>query len=518
MTASGLSISIHDLVEENAMLREEVRVARRASDITARLVVEQFAKIEDILQRLEEKADAERKLGNQLSEKLRESEVRESELARDRKRLEGMQIVAINMMEDIAAARATAESATHAKSEFLANMSHEIRTPMTAILGFADLLDERLSSWESLPTSDDCARRDELVEHIETIRRNAGHLLTIINGILDLSKIEAGKIELERTCCSPIQVVGEVRSLMRVRADGKHITFTTEFVGRIPTTIHSDATRLKQILINLIGNAIKFTDTGEVRLVTRLLTDGNEPMLQFEVIDTGIGMTPQELERLFQPFSQADTSTTRRFGGTGLGLTISKRLATLMGGDIDVNSEPGKGSCFRVSVTTGSLDGVELLDEPDDAMTVQPDQPDHKPVAASRLDCRILVAEDGPDNQRLISALLRKLGADVTLADNGQVAVDAALAAVREGHAFDVILMDMQMPVLDGYNATRMLRERHYTGPIVALTAHAMSQDRQRCIDAGCDDYATKPIVRDKLVETLQRQLSAHRDATAHPA
>jgi len=406
-----------------------------------------------------------------------------------------------------------AETANKAKSEFLANMSHEIRTPMTAILGFAEsLLDPELSQSEQLDT-------------IHTIRRNGEYLLRIINDILDLSKIEAGRLDVENTRCSPLRLVAEAQSLMQVRADTKGLSLEIGSDGAIPETIRTDPTRLRQILVNLLGNAIKFTESGGVRLVTRFVSDaegdqgGNAkaPRMQFDVVDTGSGMTERQVAGLFQPFTQADTSTTRRSGGTGLGLAISKRFAEMLGGDITVvETQEGIGTRFRVTVTTGSLDGVRMLEHPMSATVVATDA-DRTAGSSDQSDlhgCRILLAEDGPDNQQIIALILKKAGADVTVVENGKLAAEAALEARDKGQPFDVILMDMQMPVTDGYQATTLLRQKGYTGPIIALTAHAMEGDQEKCINAGCDEYASKPIYRKKLIEMI-RVHTSHAASTA---
>ncbi len=393
-----------------------------------------------------------------------------------------------------------AEAASRAKSEFLANMSHEIRTPMTAILGFADVL----------RTEGDLSLAPELrIGAIDAINRNAEHLLSIINNILDLSKIEAGKMSIEGIPCSPCRIVAEVVSLMRVRAEGKALSLDVEYSGPIPEVIRTDPTRLRQILINLIGNAIKFTRQGGVRLEIRF-SNGTGSNMEFDVVDTGIGVAKELVGSLFQPFSQADASTTRVFGGTGLGLTISRRFAKLLGGDITiVETCPGVGTRFRVTIATGPLDGVTWIDDPAVATVISGTSERRSVDAHERVlrDRRVLLAEDGPDNQRLIAHVLKVAGADVTVAENGQVAVDAALRARDEGKPFDVILMDIQMPVMDGYEATALLRRRGYSGSVIALTAHAMASDRQRCLDAGCDDYATKPIDRVTLVEVIRASL-----------
>ena len=396
------------------------------------------------------------------------------------------------IQEELEAALQMAEEVNISKSDFLANMSHEIRTPMTAILGYADLLCE--------PE----LRSEHMMEYVNTIRTNGKHLLTIINDILDISKIEAGKMDIESIECSIIQVSHEVASLVGARARGKNLNFDLKFVGEVPEVIQSDPTRLRQILINLVGNAIKFTEIGSVEIVVKYIEDeGGVGFVEFKVIDTGIGLTEEQIGNLFQAFSQADTSTTRKFGGTGLGLSISKKLAIMLGGDIRIESEVGVGSSFIVTTLTGDLTGVKFIKDTDNY---------HKEVDkievkrfANQLRGKILLAEDGPDNQRLISHHLKKAGADVMIVENGKLAFDAALSAVRSGEAFDVILMDMQMPVMDGYTAVRELRRQGYRGQIVALTANAMSSDRAKCLEAGCNDYATKPIDSVVLIEAVSQ-------------
>ncbi len=390
-----------------------------------------------------------------------------------------------------------AEAANQAKSEFLANMSHEIRTPMTAILGFSEVLLGNLDDEGNL-------------EAAATIKRNGEYLLHLINDILDLSKIEAGKYEIESSGCSPVKLINDVMALMRVRADAKNLPLSVEYASPLPEVIHTDPTRLRQILINLIGNAVKFTEVGEIRLVISLSDAADErPCLRFDVIDTGVGIAAEQIPNLFDPFTQADSSTSRKFGGTGLGLAISKRLAEMLGGDIAVSSRPGRGSTFSLTIDTGPLDDIRLVDQD----RVANHDSIEKTGAATAKDisldgCQILLAEDGPDNQRLVSFVLTKAGAEVSLAENGQIAVEMVLEADREGCPFDLVLMDMQMPILDGYEATHQLRQSGCKIPIIALTANTMAGDREKCLAAGCDDFASKPIDRTQLFETIQRQLA----------
>jgi signal transduction histidine kinase/ActR/RegA family two-component response regulator len=388
------------------------------------------------------------------------------------------------------------EAANRAKSTFLANMSHEIRSPLTAIMGYADLL---LNDATAPLTA-------EHRSWLETIGRNGEHLLNIVNDILDLSKVETGRMVAEVMPFSPRHLLSEVEALMQGRAAAKGVAFQVHFDSLLPETIHSDPTRLRQILINLIGNAIKFTLQGEVTLrVACPSPEADYPWLQMEVSDTGIGISDEQLRRLFQPFAQAEASTARQFGGTGLGLAISKSLANLLGGDITATSTPGSGSQFLLTIATGSLQGVRLMSA--DL------EPPPSPVAKSPRNIpdnllagvHILLAEDGPDNQRLLRMLLRRAGAEVTVVENGQQALDLMLVADSEQAPFDLLLTDVQMPLVDGFELTTRLRDRGVTLPIVALTAHAMVGDREKCLQAGCNDYATKPVDKWSLLEVIHR-------------
>jgi PAS domain S-box-containing protein len=393
-----------------------------------------------------------------------------------------------------------AESATRSKSEFLASMSHEIRTPMTAILGFAEVL----AGTAVTPEQDDA---------IQTIQRNGEHLLALINEILDLSKIEAGKLSIEKIPVDPVALVEEVVGLMRLRAELKHLPLELEFGGPIPVTVLTDPTRLRQILVNLLGNAIKFTDVGRVRVRVEMSSSaGASPTIEFQVADSGLGMTEQQMVGLFQPFHQADASTTRQYGGTGLGLAISRRLAEMLGGGLVASSSPDSGSTFTLTIATGPLDNVTMRQcESNGVAKISSPRSDASDVPTS-LGCRVLLAEDGPDNQRLICHLLKKAGAAVEVVENGRDAMERVLTTRRgamgdvideESSEFDIIVMDMQMPVVDGYAATRELRAKGYSRPIIALTAHAMKDDEQKCLEAGCDAYLSKPVNRQTLISVV---------------
>ena len=295
-----------------------------------------------------------------------------------------------------------AQAATEAKSNFLANMSHEIRTPMTAILGFTDVLAGNLAG----------SGQEESREAVAIIKKNGEYLLTLLNDILDLSKIEAGKLDVQRVPCSPCQLVADVASLMRVRAEAKGLGLNVEFSGPMPETIVTDPVRLRQILVNLVGNAVKFTEVGEVRLKAGMAADdGNQQTLRIDVIDTGIGLPTEQIDRLFQPFSQADAGTNRKVGGTGLGLAISKRLANILGGDILARSAPGEGSTFSLLIAAGSMREVRMVEQPAEAVSRSRREAEQPCLPQVRLACRILLAEDGPDNKRLLTFLLKKAGA-----------------------------------------------------------------------------------------------------------
>lgn len=407
-------------------------------------------------------------------------------------------IRALQLLREQKTLRKEAEAASQSKSAFLANMSHEIRTPMTAILGYTEILQLEAKSHQ-MP--------ELFMDSLDTIKRNGGHLTEIINDILDLSKIEAGKFEIESISCCPQKIVKEVMELVQVRAEAKGLKLEARFEFPLPAKIKSDPTRIRQILINLIGNAIKFTEVGTIYLETSLLqNEGQEPLVQFSIIDPGIGMTEAQMSNLFRPFTQADSSTSRKYGGTGLGLTICKRLAGILGGDIQVSSELNQGSKFSATIGTGCLDGVELIENLQqnalDEVQIQESKPreisDHNESLLKGL--KILLAEDGPDNQKLITFILKKSGAEVTVAENGEVAYQKVN---KSGKLFDVILMDMQMPIMDGYEATQKIREDGYSGPIISLTANAMEGDREKCISVGCNDHVTKPIDRRKLVSMI---------------
>jgi len=387
--------------------------------------------------------------------------------------------------EEMTKAKQIAEQANIEKSSFLANMSHEIRTPLTAIIGFAD----------NLQTSN--FNEEQRKKWTGSIVRNSTHLHQIINDILDLSKIEAGQLEVEKTNISPSQILNELDSIVGSQTRDKGLIFNIEYQFPYPKTILSDPTRLKQILINLCGNALKFTTEGGITIKT--YCDNSKHQLIFEVIDTGIGMSSEQTEKIFQPFSQADSSTTREYGGTGLGLTISRQLTEKLGGVIQCHSQVNVGSSFIVSINTGPLSVIEFSSE---LSQLHNNKNQSHTEEYKLLKGHVLLAEDNTDNQNLIEMYVNKFGLDIDFANNGQIAVEKVTQ-----EKYDLVLMDMQMPVMGGLEAIGFLRQMGCTLPIIALTANAMTSDKDKCLKAGADDYATKPINVDNFYHVLANYL-----------
>jgi signal transduction histidine kinase/ActR/RegA family two-component response regulator len=393
-------------------------------------------------------------------------------------------------------AQRQAHKLAQAKSEFLAKMSHEIRTPLNGVIAAADLMAATQLN-------------DEQHELLDTLRLSAKTLLGIINDILDFSKIEAGRMVLETLPFTPTVLVEEVVSIMAPAAHSKGLTVRTELSSSLPHSVAGDPLRLRQILLNFVGNAIKFTACGEVVIRAMRLKkgEGQSAWLRFEVQDTGVGIPPEKQAGIFDAFTQADSSVTRQYGGTGLGLAICKRLVELMGGQIGVYSQPGQGSCFWFEVP------LPVIQENAPEETTA--QPSGSALNSHELDgVRVLLVEDNPVNQKVAIRMLQKLGCVVELAENGQQALEKL-----ERASYDIVLMDMQMPVMDGLTATRLLRQREQqTGHhqvVIALTANAMQTDRELCLDAGMDDYLSKPLTLDALQVMLLRWVAQHKQRAA---
>ncbi len=387
-----------------------------------------------------------------------------------------------------------AEHATAQNAAFLTKIGQEIRTPMTAILGFADVLDVY---------GDRAKAPLHRLESIDTIKRHSECLLSMVNDLLDLANASGGTLDIARRRCSVLDVVRDAISLVSSDAARKHLPLKAVFDGPIPESVHTDPDRLRQIILNFLSNAIKYTDRGNVSIsVSTLQSDVDGPRMRFQVTDTGIGIASKEQKDIFQPFSHL--SPGRKYGHTGLGLSVSKQIAELLGGTISVSSELGHGSSFTLTIAAGALEGVRMFGNvtKEDLTGASSLFPLSSPSDA--LNCRVLLAEDSPDTQRLLDFMLSKQGADVVVADNGEVAAKLAMAARDEQRPFDVILMDIDMPIMDGNVAVATLREAGYDLPVIALTARSSETDRRGCLDAGFDAFVSKPVFHKQLIELVR--------------
>lgn len=453
----------------------------------------------------------------------------------------------IKLLEELRVARQTAEKANATKSEFLANMSHEMRTPLTAILGFAGLL------------SDLCSNSPDQIVHDEYIHTivNAGqHLLGIINNLLDLSKIESGKLDYDPSDTNLRTFIEDIHALLKPLANAKGIELQLRFTGPLPELIHCDALRWRQIVVNIVGNAIKFTDVGKVTIDVYRMHSETEDSILIDVSDTGIGMTPEQVSRIFDDFCQADASIHRNYGGTGLGLSISHKLASLMYGRLSLErTEINKGSTFRIqmpisaiakslgirptrlqpnnSANSPKIESANASPCPRLANAAKPSPSDgplrttapnvvplgerqrmlndvrnNEPTSPRQqrlLGKRILLAEDGIDNQKLITIYLRKAGAEVDVVENGVVAMEKL---ENNHHEYDLVLTDIEMPQMNGYELASTLRDKGFQRPIIATTAYVLEADRKKCLEAGCDAHVSKPIDREMLIATLSHWVS----------
>ena len=412
-------------------------------------------------------------------------------------KLQNQKQILADQAADIEKSHDAALAANQAKSSFLANTSHEIRTPLTSIIGFAESC---LDANQSM---------SERYDATSTIIRSGNHLLHIINEILDISKIEAGKLDIEIRPVKLSELLHEVNMFVKVLAQEKGLTFGINYSFPLPKIIHTDQLRLKQILLNLCSNAIKFTEKGHVFLNVSYLPQSEH--LKLEVVDTGIGMTTEQMEKIFAPFQQADSSITREYGGTGLGLTLSKQLTEILDGELTVESTPGKGSHFITLFKLNEMNTNELDYEDDYQVVFQEATPVQQTTPS--VSGKLLIAEDNPDIQALVKMLINKIGADMTLVENGKQAVEKALT-----EDFDLVFLDIQMPVMDGFEALKQLRENNYRKPVFAMTANTMKKDQDKCFAAGFDGFISKPIDKNDLYSVIIDYLKAAEESANKPA
>lgn len=387
-----------------------------------------------------------------------------------------------------------AEEANQAKSSFLANMSHEIRTPMNSILGFTDILKRGYVKNE-----------EDSLKYLNTIHSSGKNLLELINDILDLSKVESGRLEIENQQTQPYSIIYEVIQMLQAKAEEKGLGLDIKAIGRVPETIEADPVRLRQIILNLVGNAIKFTEEGSVSIRCQFVDQQPEPCLQINIVDSGIGMTAAAQKTVFDPFVQADNTVTRRFGGTGLGLAISQKFAQAMGGDIQVQSQEGKGSTFTIVLPTGKLDNVNFFD-PEEIKAIQGLAIPEDNCTWKFAPARVLVVDDGIENRDLIKLLLVDVGLTVYEAENGKIGVEMTQKA-----DYDVVLMDVNMPVMGGFAAIGIMRKQGLKAPVIALTANAMKGYEEKCIAAGYSGYLSKPINIDSFMAMMGKLLNGEK-------